>query len=218
MILDRWWGTPLDQFAVKANPIVVGNNEIKPPIIGKKSYDKQHRNICEKLHMKEVHANRVYRRTVRNVGQKTVDLCYDRSGHVLSYSELGDPLKDGQAKFGNVSLDFSNSTRRVKRMVYLSHVLTQCGLRETAIRPLWRLLRNGYTMRYTNFSRLVNKIARICNCRSDFTRNLGAPANGLRLIPRVIREAEPLLVKGMYVPRWTYSRHYNGSVLDLNLD
>jgi hypothetical protein len=196
----------------------VGNNDLKPPWIGKKAYDKEHKRICELLHMDEVHANRVYRESVRKTGQKTIAVCYDPSGHVLSCTDKADPSKDGQARFRTVELDFPNSTKRVKRMVYLSHVLTQCGLRENAIRPLWRLLRNGYTMRYTNFSRLVHLIARLCNRRSDFTRNLGAPANGLRLIPRIMREAEPLLVKGIYVPRWTYFRHYSGNFLELNLD
>jgi hypothetical protein len=146
-----------------------------------------------------------------------MQICYDNLGRTLSYTE-DVTVDSNRVKLIRKTLDLPDSAKRVKRMVYLSHVLAQCGLREAAIRPLWRLLRIGYTIRYTNFSRLVGKIAGICNQRSDFTRNLTAPANGLRFIPRFNREAEPLLVKGIYVPRWTCIPIFTGNVQDLNLD
>jgi hypothetical protein len=216
-ILDRWWETPLDVFTRKVKPIVVGNNEIKAPFRSLKSYDSHRRNMCKQLHMDEVFAPRAMAEAVVNTGNKQTRVCYDQSGICHEISELNFTVRQG-VKIKPNMIYCSESAKRRSRMVYLSHVLAQCGLREKAIRPLWRLLRVGYTIRYTNFSKLVDKVARLCNIRFDFTRNLTAPAKGLRFIPRFIRDAQPLVVKGIYVPRWTYNPVYTGDFESLKLD
>lgn len=216
-MLDRWWATPLTDFTCKVKRFIVRNDEIKPPYIGIKAYEKSRKQLTKELSLDEVYAPRVYGMARIKMGNKHKQLCYDNCGRILSYTEDISFEKKG-CKLLRVEPNLPEYQRRRKRLIYLSHVITQCGLREAAIRPLWRLLRIGYTIRYTNFSRLVGKIAGICNAGSDFTRNLSAPANGLRFIPRFNREAEPLLVKGIYVPRWTYIPHYCGNIRDLNLD
>lgn len=199
---------------------MVDNHESKPPVTtGKKAYDKQHRNICEKLRLAEVHANRVLAQSTRKRADgKIVTVNYDRQGKAISSTASGNPNLIGRTRFQNLVIPERDSRLRVQKMTYLSHVITQCGLREKAVRPLWRLLLVGYKIRISNFKRLVSKVARLCNCRHDFTRDLGAPAKGLHQIPRFMREAEPLVVKGIYVPRWTYTPKFLGDVRDLNLD
>lgn len=216
-VLDRWWATPLADFSCKLKGIVVPNNEIKPPLIGIKSYERNRKNITKTLCLDEVYAPRVYGEARVKTGNKHRQLCYDNLGRVLSYTE-DVKFEKTRCRLQPVYLDLPDSRRRRNRLIYLSHVLTQCGLRENAIRPLWRLLRIGYKIRYTNFSRLVGKVASLCNVGSDFTRNLSAPAKGLRFTPRFNRDAEPLFVKGIYVPRWTYKPTFVGDVRDLKLD
>lgn len=216
-MLDRWWATPAADFTCKVKGIVVPNDEIKPPIIGIKSYEKSRKKITKCLHLDEVYAPRVYGEARVTTGNKQRQLCYDNQGRILSYTE-DIHFEKNRCRLQRVMVDLPDFNRRRKRLIYLSHVITQCGLRENAIRPLWRLLRIGYKIRYTNFSRLVGKIASLCNRRFDFIRNLSAPANGLRFTPRFNREAEPLFVKGIYVPRWTYIPTFVGNIRDLKLD
>lgn len=160
--------------------------------------------MCNTLGLDEVYAPRAYAKArVETPGGANCEICYDRVGHCLSYSEVK-VRNEPKFRLEPLILPLPDSKERVKRFVYLSHVLTQCGLSSKSVRPLWRLLRHGYTMRLTNFKRLVGVIARGCDRRSDFTRNICAPANGLRIFPRFEREARPLVVKGIQVPRWTW--------------
>lgn len=190
---------------------------MKPPLIGKKSYDSHRRNICKQLQMDEVFAPSAYAEAVCKNGDKQIRICYDRSGHCLSCSDLFLETREC-VKIKSTQIRCADSSRRRSRMVYLSHVLAQCGLREKAIRPLFRLLRFAYVIRYSNFSKLVDKVAGICNSRLDFSRNLTAPAKGLRYIPRFMREAKPLVVKGISVPRWTLQPVFTGNFESLKLD
>lgn len=218
-MLDRWWATPLDDFTVKVKGISIPNGELKPAYTGIKSYEKARRNITETLDLCEVYAPRVYGVARVKTGNRHRQLCYDNQGKVLSYTEdVSFDVWQRGVKLREMILDLPDYVRRRKRLIYLSHVLTQCGLRSPAIRPLWRLLRIGYKIRYTNFSRLVQHVANLCNSRSDFTRDLSAPAKGYRSIPRFNREANPFCLKGIYVPRWTYLPSYDGTIPDLKLD
>lgn len=197
--------------------IVVENNDTKAPFRSLKEYDSHRAKLCKQLHMDEVFAPRATAMSVVKHRNKQVQICYDQSGHCFEMTDLHFD-KATQSKIIPNSIYCRDSAKRKSRMVYLSHVIAQCGLREKAIRPLWRLLRVGYAIRYSNFTKLVGLIAGICNKRFDFTRNLTAPANGLQFIPRFMRDAKPLLVKGIQVPRWTYTPVYTGSFEALQLD
>jgi hypothetical protein len=196
---------------------MVENHERTPPVKGRKSYEKSHKKMCEALQLHEVRAPRVYASVARKCGDKVVELNYNRDGSTLSRTTYG-PDYPEQQRFRRIILPEAHSRARVNKLVWLSHVLTQCGIREKAIRPLWRLLRVGYKIRWHNFKRLCNKVAFTSDYRHDFTRDLGAPAKGLRYIPRFDLEARTLVVKGIIVPRWTKIPHYCGSIQDLNLD
>jgi hypothetical protein len=151
-------------------------------------------------------------------GDRIVDLRYTPEGAALSYGIEASSERLGKAKWENCCISIPGSRARVSKFVYLSHVIAQCGLREKAIRPLWRLLRVGYTIRYSNFKRLVKSITTACNQLADFTRDLTAPAKGLQLIPTLCRMQGPLVVRGISVPRWTLRRHYVYDYRDEILD
>jgi hypothetical protein len=200
------------------NPIVSGPDELKDPFTDLRTYDSHRKKVCNILHIDEVFAPRAYAEATVKSGNKQTRVCYSSVGQVYDCQTLHFPVENRVRIKPNRIEACQDSNRRRKRLIYLSHVIAQCGLREKALRPLWRLLRVGYTIRYTNFSRLVHKIAKLCNRRSDFTRDLTAPAKGLRFIPRFIREAQPLVVKGISLPRWRLQPVYTGSIRDLNLD
>lgn len=162
-------------------------------------------------------APRVYASVAVKSGDKVIETNYNRDGSTLSRTTFPVDHPTGR-RFRQIGIRERSSRARVNKLVWLSHVLTQCGLREKAVRPLWRLLRIGYKIRLHNFKRLCNKVAYYCDYRHDFTRDLGAPAKGLRYIPRFLLEAEPLLVKGIFVPRWTKIPRFSGNVQDLHLD
>lgn len=183
-----------------------------------RTYDSHRKKVCNTLHIDEVFAQRAYAEATVKSGNKQTRVCYSSAGQLLDCQTLHFPVANTVKIKPNRIEACSDSIRRRNRLVYLSHVIAQCGLRKKAIRPLWRLLRIGYVIRYTNFSRLVHKIASLCNRRSDFTRDLTAPAKGLRFIPRIMREAKPLVLKGISLPRWRLQPVFTGNVRDLNLD
>jgi len=200
-------------------PIVVGNDEIKPWIRGKHSYDEHRKKISSILKLGEVFAPRAYRKVVREDNGQVIEICYDNQGAILSSTRKGDPTKVGRARFESVGIALPQAAERVKRFSYLVHVIAQCGLREKAVRPLWRLLRIGYSIRFSNFKRLVGIVARKCNTRFDFVRDLSAPPKGLRKIPCVSQEARTHCLMGINVPGWTYSCIYDSNLRgELGLD
>jgi len=181
-----------------------------PPVpAGKHSYDLRRKKICEQLQMSEVFAPRGYVDATVNGGPTgQMKLSYDQYGRCFQASNLRHHVERCDVKFRQNMILCPDSTIRRKRMVYLSHVLAQCGLHEKAVRPLWRLLRVGYVIRLSNFKRLVKTVAMTCDHSHGFVRNLGAPANGLLLKPRILRDAQPFVIKGVKVPRWTYKPLY----------
>jgi hypothetical protein len=194
---------------------MVENHDRGPVFTDRKSYDKRHKMICEKLHLAEVHAPRMYAQSTQmRADGKVVTVCYNQQGAVLSSTDSGNPALIGRNRFQGIIIPESDSRIRVSKFVYLSHVLTQCGLREKAIRPLWRLLRIGYKIRLTNFKKLVSKVALACGHRLDFTRDLAAPAKGLQHIPRFDPGSKPFLLKGIFVPRWTKKPVFTGNIRD----
>lgn len=202
-ILDRWWATPLDQFRVKLNSIIRESDEHISQPVGRKAYENRHKKICNLLHMDEVYTERVYAEaTVKRRGAYD-KVRYNSKGKVLSYTHDCGAIRSS-LRLKTIKLGFKDSDIRVKRMIKLSHALTQCGLVKKAVRPLWRLLRVGYTIPLTNFKRLVNSILKLIDNWSDFTRTICGPTKGLRIRPRFRRDAWTSVAGGIQVPLWTW--------------
>lgn len=197
------------------------NGDLKPPLIGRKSYESNHRKVCETLSLDEVYAPKVYRSVVRESdsgGVCRIDYTPGNSPMWCHTKDKIPPEQVGKRRYGVLQIDSDNRFERSKRMIYLSHVVTQCGLKERAIKPLLRLLRMGYHMDFTNFKRLVKMVTTMCNDRHDFTRNIGAPIKGTRSTPVLLLESKPLKFKGDSLPPWKLSKKFFGNIRDLHLD
>lgn len=218
---SRWFKTPVASFAEKAKPFIIENDEQKPALIGRRTYDKEHRNLCKALSLTEVYAPKVCRSVIRENSQngKMCRIDYTSGESPMwNYTEDKIPREYlGKRRFGIIQAENDASFKRTRRMIYLSHVLTQCGIREKAVKPLHRLLRMGFHMGFTNFKRLVNKVACLCNSRHDFTRDIGAPVIGVRSIPAML-ESKSLVLKGETVQKWTLTKKFFGNIRALNLD
>jgi hypothetical protein len=159
------------------------------------------------MDLEEIYTEKTYRRVVREHNGRIVDLRYNQDASRVLESEGRNPNLVGKQRFEFIQPDLPNYDLRRSRIIRLSHVL--CEHFPKDIRGLWRLLRHGYTMSFSNFKRLVSRVINSCDT-SSLARSNDRTTKVSYKIPVVKPDAWTTLSSGIRVPLWTQKISFAG--------